>query len=174
VGRTIYHPSFRKIVRAPLETANFIQDLLTAGEIKNLSKRLRIAKLILAGNTQREISQKLHCSLATTTKVAYWLNRGGEGFKKVIARLPKRYTIPKNLPPRPLEFQLPQILVATTQHILTKRQSANLDKFAEKVEDKKILDRDLQSVFDKEFRTSRSKRKQKIFKNVQKNKRLVN
>src|SRR3990172_5004862 len=98
--------SFR-IVKNPIETADFLQDLLTSKEIKNLSIRLRIAKLLLSGNTHEEIVKTLHCSFATVAKVSSWLSQGGKGFKEVISKLPVKYEIPKNLPPIPIEFQLP-------------------------------------------------------------------
>src|SRR3990172_6434224 len=79
--------SFR-IVKSPVETADFLQDLLTAKEIKNLAKRLRIAKLLLNNVTYEEIVRTVHVSYATIAKVSVWLSQGGEGFKKVIARLP--------------------------------------------------------------------------------------
>ena len=40
------------LVKNPLSTSLLLQDLLTALEIKNLSKRLRIAKFLLAGKKQ--------------------------------------------------------------------------------------------------------------------------
>ena len=61
------------------EIANFLQDLLTANEIKNLSVRLRIAKLLIAGKSQREIVLATHSSLGTVNKVNIWLEKGGEG-----------------------------------------------------------------------------------------------
>lgn len=132
--------SFR-IVKNPIETADFLQDLLTAKEIKNLAKRLRIAKLLLSGLTHEEITRHLHCSYASVAKVSLWLNQGGEGFRKVIAKLPSKYNFPKNLPPIPLEFQPPKAILTTIQYALAKSQNAKLDKFMEGVRSKGSLDK---------------------------------
>src|SRR3989344_1336213 len=104
------------IVRKPLETAVFLQDLLTANEIRNLSIRLRIAKLLLFGKNQREIIDELHTSFATINKVKVWIDRGGEGFKNVIGELPLKWDIPKKLPRGPLEYHLPQALIALVKY----------------------------------------------------------
>ncbi|KKQ97846.1 MAG: TrpR like protein, YerC/YecD [Candidatus Woesebacteria bacterium GW2011_GWB1_39_12] len=151
-------------VKTPFENALLMQDLLTASEIKNLAKRLRIAKLLIADENQRDISKKLHCSLATVTKVSIWLNEGGEGLKEAVSKLPKRYTYPKKLPPVPIEFHLPQAIIALSQYSLAKKQGKKikeLDHFLKGIENKKILDKSLQEAFDEEFRILASKRKRK-------------
>lgn len=140
-----------KLANTPHETALLIQDLLTVSEIKNLAKRLRIAKLLIQDSSQREIAQELHCSIATVTKVSAWLNRNGEGFKRIIAKLPKRYKMPDKLPPGPIEYYLPQALLALTQYTLAKRQENQLEKFMENAEEKRIADKSLQEAFSQEF-----------------------
>lgn len=132
--------SFR-VVKTPIETANFLQDLLTAKEIKNLAKRLRIAKLLLNNITYEEIVRTLHVSYATVAKVSTWFSQGGEGFRKVIARLPAKYALPKNLPPVPLEFQFPKAVLSLIQYSVATGQNKRLDKFFEGVKEKEITDK---------------------------------
>ena len=147
------------IVKRPIETAVFLQDLLTANEIRNISIRLRIAKLLLDGKTFKEIADKTHASSATITKVSLWLNQGGDGFREVVARLPVRYALPKKLPNKPIEFQLPQILIATAQFYLATRQKKQIQKmetFLMNVENKKILDSSLQEAFDEFYREKKN------------------
>ena len=150
--------SFR-VVKNPIETANFLQDLLTAKEIKNLAKRLRIAKLILSDKTHEEITKTLHCSYATISKVSLWLSQGGEGFKKVISKLPVKYDIPKNLPPIPIEFQLPRALFALYQYSRAKNQNELLEKFLEGVREKEVADKSLRETLAEEFKTKRKEKK---------------
>lgn len=153
-----------RLVKTPFETALLMQDLLTASEIKHLAKRLRIAKLLLDGETHRDIASKLHCSLATVTKISIWLNQGGEGLRETVARLPTRYPMPKNLPKKPIEFQLPQVLLALAQYSLAthqKKQIKEISGFLENVENKKILDKTLQEMFDEEFKQIQSEKKRK-------------
>ncbi|MEK7543259.1 MAG: YerC/YecD family TrpR-related protein [Patescibacteria group bacterium] len=78
-----------QMIREPLEVAQFVQDLFTRGEVKHLAKRLRIAKLLLAGHTYEYIERDVHTSHGTLAKVAAWLADRGEGFRRVIAKLPK-------------------------------------------------------------------------------------
>lgn len=71
------------------EAALFVQDLLTKSEMKMLGKRLRIAKLLLSGMTYEEIQKNLHSSHTTVAKIAAWLAERGDGFRKIIEKLPK-------------------------------------------------------------------------------------
>lgn len=139
------------LVRLPVETAALLQDLLTASEIKNLGKRLRIAKLLLSGKKQEEIIESLHCSFGTIAKINLWLNQGGEGFKKVIAKLPKRRELPK-LPARPLTYHLPETLIGLASLALTNQEMGRLEKFSEKIEGKAVMDKSFQEAVDEEFR----------------------
>ncbi|PIS21816.1 hypothetical protein COT51_00665 [candidate division WWE3 bacterium CG08_land_8_20_14_0_20_41_15] len=77
-------------VKGPFDTLLILQDLLTAYEIKNLSKRLRIAKMIIAGEGYDNICKRLKTSKATIATVKVWLSESGEGFRRIISRLPKR------------------------------------------------------------------------------------
>lgn len=72
------------------EAVLFLQDLLTKAEMKILGKRLRIAKLLLMGMTYEEINKNLHVSHATVAKIAAWLAERGDGFRKIIEKLPKQ------------------------------------------------------------------------------------
>jgi uncharacterized protein YerC len=140
-----------RIVKTPAETALLLRDLLTAKEIKNLSKRLRIAKLLLIDKTEREIEKSLHTSFVTITKVRSWLTQGGEGLKSVISKLPPKYNIPKDLPPMPIEFQFPKVILALAQYAAARNQNMLLEKFEEGVKSKKNLDKSLQKMFDEYF-----------------------
>lgn len=144
-----------RIVKTPLETAFLLQDLLTAKEIRNLSKRLRIAKLLVSGKTQREIADDIHCSFATIDKVRTWLEQGGEGLRIVIGRLPKRYQMPKRMPPGPLEYNLPQLLLTLAQYTAAKGQERQLKNFSAEIERKKRLDRQLREKYSEYFKRPR-------------------
>jgi len=78
------------LMQSPADTALLLQDLLTEKEVRNLAKRLRIAKLILKGETNENIAREMHSSIATISKVRMWLENAGEGLRRVIKQLPKR------------------------------------------------------------------------------------
>ncbi len=152
-----------KLVHTSEETVELIQDLLTANEILNLATRLRIAKLLLLGKTQREISEKLHCSIATVTKVSIWIEHGGKGFKNVISKLPVKYKLPQNKHYNtPLQYHLPQSLMDLVQYSLAKKQNRKLKDFSYKVSSKKLSDKDLQKTVSNSYRTKIQNRYQKI------------
>ncbi len=72
------------------EAALFLQDLLTKKEAEILSKRLRIAKLLIDGMTYNQITEQLYVSHGTVAKIAVWLAEKGDGFRKIIEKLPKK------------------------------------------------------------------------------------
>ena len=129
-----------------IDSALLLQDLLTEDEIKNLSKRLRIAKLILGAKTHNEIVNDLHCSFATVTKVRIWLNSAGDGFKKVIQKLPDRKKVykPKRIPG--IGYGLPQILAYYLTENFKNKEKKILNKFLEDLRAKTHNDKDLRET----------------------------
>lgn len=75
------------------EVSLFLQDILTRSELQLLSRRLRIAKLLLEGKTYDYIVGSLHVSHTTLAKVALWLADKGDGFRNIIKTLPKKEEI---------------------------------------------------------------------------------
>ncbi len=135
-----------------MDSALLLQDILTEVEVRNLAKRLRIAKLLLKGETHEEIVTELHCSYATITKVRIWLDNAGAGLKKVIAKLPERRKIssPKRIPG--VGYGLPQILDYYISSGLKKNEQKKLENFMGHVRSKTSGDRDLRQETDLEFR----------------------
>src|SRR3990167_8343369 len=72
------------------EAALFLQDLLTKSEMKTLAKRLRIAKLLLDGMTYEQVKESLHVSHGTIAKIAAWLAERGDGFRRILQKIPKQ------------------------------------------------------------------------------------
>lgn len=52
------------------EVKKFLDEILTSSEIKTLSKRWRIMKMLANGATQREIAEKMNVSLCKVTRGA--------------------------------------------------------------------------------------------------------
>lgn len=136
------------------EIAQFLADLLTANEIRNLSVRLRIAKLLIKGEKQRDIVLSTGSSLGTVNKVGVWLNRGGEGFRKVIAKLPLKWKMPSKLPSGPLEFHLPELVLASGQYLGVISQERSARRLIKSASSKKVIDEKLRE-FNKEFYSQR-------------------
>lgn len=147
------------IVRSPLETSYFLQDLLSASEIKNLAIRLRIAKLLLSGETYEEIRASTHASTATITKVSVWLDKGGNGFKNVLSKLPSKTSIPKKLPKGPIEYHLPEAIFGMLQYAKSSGEEKLTRDFLRKIGEKKEMDRNMQEMFDEEYVLKRPHKK---------------
>ena len=66
------------------EARAFFRDLCTVAEIKDMSERWQIVKLLDQGKTYREIAKKLKASTTTVSRVASWLNNGTNGYRLVL------------------------------------------------------------------------------------------
>lgn len=73
-----------KIVK---EAEMFFRDLCTIDEIKAMSDRWQIARLVNQGLSYREVAKKLNVSVTTVARVALWLNHGEGGYRLVLSRL---------------------------------------------------------------------------------------
>jgi len=71
------------------EAEAFFRDLCSIDEIKSMSERWEIAKLVYKGLPYRKISDKLNVSTTTVNRVALWLNNGEGGYKAVLDKLNK-------------------------------------------------------------------------------------
>ena len=136
----------------PLDSALWIQDLLTEDEVKILSKRLRVAKLLLNGKLHEDIVSELHCSYATVTKVRIWLDNAGEGLKKVIKKLPEREKIPIPRRTPGVGYGLPTILSYYVSSGLKMKEDKRLEQFQQNLKSKASSDRDIKEELDMQYR----------------------
>ncbi len=79
--------AFRKC-KTKQELADFLDDLLTEEEILDLAQRLKIAKLILEGETYEEISPKIDTSTSTVSKIGQIIKYGKGSFQKIFPKQP--------------------------------------------------------------------------------------
>jgi uncharacterized protein YerC len=141
------------VLKKPYESALFIQDLLTATEIRNLAKRLRIAKLLVKGGmSQRDVSMEVDVSLATVGKVNMWLERSGDGLRNVIKKLPEKMHVPKNFPRGPIEFHLPQTLIYAAKSAVAGRQDKIPRGLINKMEVKRGHDNEYRKEISEQFK----------------------
>lgn len=69
------------------EAYSFLEDIATIGEIRALSQRLEVAKLLSEGFTYPQIAQQTGASTATISRVKKFLEYGADGYKIVLERL---------------------------------------------------------------------------------------
>jgi len=72
------------------ECNNFLEDLATINEIKELSQRLEVARMLNDGLTYDEIAEKTGASSATISRVKKCLNYGADGYKTILKRMFKK------------------------------------------------------------------------------------
>jgi TrpR-related protein YerC/YecD len=81
--------AFLKLKNAS-EVANFCRDLLTEDEISEFASRWEVAQKLNEGKSQRAVSKETKVSIATVTRVNYWLTKGMNGYKTVLNRMSKK------------------------------------------------------------------------------------
>jgi len=69
------------------ECYRFFEDICTINELKSISQRLEVAKLLRQDKTYNEIEQKTGASTATISRINRALNYGAEGYNLVLDKL---------------------------------------------------------------------------------------
>ncbi|QTX32884.1 helix-turn-helix domain-containing protein [Aminithiophilus ramosus] len=69
------------------EVYSFLEDIATIGEIRALSQRLEVARLLSEGHTYPQIAQQTGASTATISRVKKFLEYGADGYKLVLERI---------------------------------------------------------------------------------------
>ncbi len=72
------------------EAALFLRDLCTLGELRDMSQRWAVVRLLDGGLHYAEISRRTGASTATITRIASWLHHGEGGYRRMLARLAER------------------------------------------------------------------------------------
>jgi len=73
------------------EVKNFFKDLLTLSEVVMISRRIKVAKMLLEGQKYEDIRRKLKIGVATITQVERWLFNGFGGYRKTIGEFQKNH-----------------------------------------------------------------------------------
>ena len=69
------------------ECYNFFDDLCTVPELKALSQRLEVARMLSEGKVYSDIVAKTGASTATISRVNRSLNYGSDGYKAIFERV---------------------------------------------------------------------------------------
>jgi len=72
------------------ECYNFFEDICTVSEIKAMAQRLEVAKMLKAGYTYTDISEKTGASTATISRVNRCYHYGEDGYKTILERLERK------------------------------------------------------------------------------------
>lgn len=136
------------------DAALFLQDLLTRKEVQILSKRLRIAKLLIKGMTYQEINAILHVSNGTIAKIAVWLSERGDGFRKIIEKIPEQKQEKSvfdlsdwdKFKRKHALYFWPELLLEKIIEGASKKQKEQISKVLEKLDEKNDLHRKIEKL----------------------------
>ena len=70
------------------ECYQFFEDICTISELKAMSQRLEVARMLKSGHTYEDIVECTGASTATISRVKRCLNYGADGYKIVLDRIP--------------------------------------------------------------------------------------
>ena len=68
------------------EALRFMRDLCTVNELREFAARWGVARLLDAGTSYHEISDRTGASSATISRVNQWLRYGRDGYRLVLDR----------------------------------------------------------------------------------------
>ena len=72
------------------ECYQFFEDICTVSELKALSQRLEVARMLKNGHTYDDIVERTGASTATISRVKRCLNYGADGYNVVLNRLKRK------------------------------------------------------------------------------------
>lgn len=72
------------------ECYRFFEDLMTVKELKSISQRWQVVKLLDAGKTYAEIEAKTTASTATISRINKCLSYGADGYAGMLRKLNKK------------------------------------------------------------------------------------
>jgi TrpR-related protein YerC/YecD len=68
------------------EVLRFLRDLCTVNELREFAARWEVARLLDAGPSYNEISERTGASSATISRVNQWLRYGRDGYRLLLDR----------------------------------------------------------------------------------------
>ena len=72
------------------ECYEFFEDICTIQEMKAISARLEVARMLKAGDIYEDIVQKTGASTATISRIKRWLVYGSGGYEKILSRMAEK------------------------------------------------------------------------------------
>ena len=96
MGNLVHNDSLDSLFEAILaldtqeECYDFFEDLCTVPELKAISQRVKVAKLLLEKNVYSNIVAETGASTATISRVNRSLSYGCDGYMQVLAKIEKK------------------------------------------------------------------------------------
>ena len=144
------------------EAAQLLTDLLGKQEMEMLAKRLKIAELLLEGETYRAIREALRVSEPTIARVNHWTQQSGEGYRLVLERTrQKRKNLSEAEKPVRLSalkrkypmYFWPQIMLEHWVKSSTQKEKRQMKEVLEKLGAKRKLYSELDKLLSAKYNT---------------------
>jgi len=90
-------------LKNPGEIELFLRDVLTDTELKEISERWHVARLLAAGFSYTQVISETGLSSATVARVASWLKNGSGGYRLALERVGKLRALRSSLREKTLE-----------------------------------------------------------------------
>ena len=74
-------------IESPEECMNFLEDVMTIKEIRDISQRLHVAQLLREGRPYSQIKEETSISSATISRVSKCYNYGSDGYRTVLDKI---------------------------------------------------------------------------------------
>jgi TrpR-related protein YerC/YecD len=74
-------------LRTSREARRFLRDLMTEDEIRMIVDRWRVARMLHAGCSYREIGMRTGLSSRTIARISRWLREGEGGYRAALAEM---------------------------------------------------------------------------------------
>lgn len=139
------------------DAALFVRDLLSKQELRMLAKRLKIAKLLIEGQTYEKIAKELKTSMGTVARINVWLAQSGEGFRMAVEKSsefkevekPKWHGIKRKYP----MYYWPEILLKELIYSANKKQRERLQSIIDSLDEKTVLTKEIDAILRKTYNT---------------------
>lgn len=83
------------------ELGSFLRDIATLHELRTLSERLEVARLLGKGFSYRQVAAQTGASTTTVTRVAHFLENGEGGYRNVL-KVHRHHEMRKRIHDQPL------------------------------------------------------------------------
>ena len=92
MGQSLWTREADVLLRTILSLSNlpqarrFFRDLMTEDEIRMIVDRWRVARMLHAGRSYREIEAETGLSSRTIARISLWLKHGEGGYRRMLSR----------------------------------------------------------------------------------------
>jgi len=140
-------------IRGVEEAAQVFGDLVSRQELEMLAKRLKIATLLIEGETYEEIRKRMKASEPTIARVSAWLQHSGAGFRLLYQRSQRQRSAKRSYESSihkkyPL-YYWPQLLIQELLETASRKERERIYQVIDNLDHKRKIYKDLKLLLAK-------------------------